>query len=183
MGDVDRLELSRSKSKHPPAKVAVEAQRIKSKVEKSDTNRRQKMKVDDPRNLRLAEMDREIEAKNREEQNMTNASEIKADEVRLSQAEALNERADEFARVHGTDHVTAVREVVRLSNGGALEPTTEQVEKHMRDNDISDFGTALREVIFGQQTRAVGSNGTGGTSVEDENTALQKIIEERGYDA
>lgn len=143
------------------------------------------MKVDDPRNLRLAEMDREIEAKNREEQSMTHANEIKGDALRLSQAESLNARADEYMRANGTDYPTAVKEVVRLSENGTGEPTTEQVEKFMRDNDISDFGVALRGVVSDGQdhAQAFGSNGTGGTSVEDENTQLERIIKERGYDA
>ncbi|MEJ7871286.1 MAG: hypothetical protein WKF67_03425 [Rubrobacteraceae bacterium] len=182
---MEEIALTRSRAKHPPQKVAVEAQRIKKKVEKSDTNRRQKMKVDDPRNLRLAEMDRDIEAKNREEQNMTNASEIKADEVRLSQAESLNARADEFMRTHDVDYPTAVREVVRLTQSGQSEPSVAEVEKYMRDNDVDDFGVALRGVVQDGQDRgqAFGSTPTGGISVEDENTALQKIIEERGCDA
>ena len=140
------------------------------------------MKVDDPRNLRLAELRAEEAAENRREQSMTNASEIRNDEVRLSQAEAINERADEYMRTHGTDYPTAVREVVRLSENGTWEPTTEQVERYMKAHDISDFGTALREVISGQQTRAVGSNGTGGTSA-DENSELAEVLKARGYDA
>jgi len=52
----------------------------------------------------------------------------------------------------------------------------------MKAHDISDFGTALREVISGQQTRAVGSNGTGGTSA-DENSELAEVLKARGYDA
>ncbi len=143
------------------------------------------MRTDDPRNLRLAEMDAEIEERNRREQSMTHANEIRNDEVRLAQAEAINERADEFARVHGTDHVTAVKEVVRLTQSGQSEPSVAEVEKYMRDNNVDDFGVALRGVMQDGQDRgqAFGSTGTGGTSVEDENTALQKIIEERGYDA
>ena len=89
------------------------------------------MKVEDPRNLRLTEMDAEIEAKNRREQNMTHANEIKADEVRLSQAESLNARADEFMRTHGTDYPTAVREVVRLTQSGQSEPSVAEVERYM----------------------------------------------------
>ncbi len=131
----------------------------------------------------FAEMDREIEAKNREEQSMTHANEIRNDALRLSQAESLNAWADEYMRTHDVDYPTAVKEVVRLSDNGQSEPSVAEVERHMKVNDIEDSGTALREVISGQQTRAFGSNGTGGTSVGDENTALQKIIEERGYDA
>ncbi len=44
----------------------------------------------------FAEMDREIEAKNREEQSMTHANGIRGDALRLSRAEAINERADQF---------------------------------------------------------------------------------------
>jgi hypothetical protein len=104
--------------------------------------------------------------------------------VRLSQAEAINDRADEFMRTHGTDYPTAVREVVRLSEHGTGEPSVAEVEKFMRENDISDFGVALRGVVQDGQdhAQAFGSNGTGGTSVEDENTQLEKIIKERGYD-
>jgi len=179
------MALTRSRAKHPPAKVAVEAQRIKSKVEKSDTNRRQKMKVDDPRNLRLAELRAEEAAENRKEQEMTHANEIRNDEVRLSQAEAINDRADEFMRANGTDYPTAVKEVVRLSENGQSEPSVAEVEKFMRDNNVDDFGVALRGVMQDGQDRgqAFGSNGTAATSVEDENTALQEILKARGYDA
>lgn len=38
----DALALTRSKPKHPPAKVAVERERVRSKVEKSNTKRRSK---------------------------------------------------------------------------------------------------------------------------------------------
>ena len=36
------LALTRSKAKHPPSKTVVEAERVKGKVEKSNTKRRQK---------------------------------------------------------------------------------------------------------------------------------------------
>ncbi len=58
---MDALALSRSKAKHPPAKVVAEARKIKTKVEKSNKNRRIEH-MTDPRHLRLAEMDREIAA-------------------------------------------------------------------------------------------------------------------------
>jgi len=179
------MALTRSRDKHPAAKVSVEARKVKAKVEKSDTNRRQKMKVDDPRNLRLAELRAEEATEKRREKSMTNINEVRADTMRLAQAESLNARADEFARVHGTDYPTAVREVVRLSESGQSEPSVAEVEKYMKVHDISDFGVALRSVVQDGQDRgqAFGSTGTGGTSVEDENTVLQKILKARGYDA
>jgi len=179
---VEEIALTRSKSKHPPSKTVAEQRKIKAEVDNSESKKNRR-NMANPRNLRLAELDREIEAKNREEQNMTNANEIKADEVRLSRAESINDRADEFMRTNGTDYPTAVREVVRLSDNGHSEPSVAEVERHMKAHDISDFGTALREVISGQQTRAVGSNGTRGTSAADENSELAEILKARGYDA
>jgi hypothetical protein len=183
MDDVDKLELSRSKSKHPPSKTVAEQRKIKAEVDNSESKKNRR-NMTDPRTLRLAELRAEEATEKRREKSMTNINEIRNDEVRLAQAEAINERADEFARVHGTDHVTAVREVVRLSNGGALDPTTEQVERYMKVHDISDFGVALRGVMQDGQdhAQAFGSTGTAATSVEDENTELAEILKARGFD-
>lgn len=180
---MDEMALSRSKSKHPPAKTVAEQRKIKAEVDNSESKKNRR-NMANPRNIRLTELDAEIEERNRREQQMTNINEVRADTMRLAQAEALNDRADEFMRANGTDYPTAVREVVRLSNGGQSEPSVAEVEKFMRDNNVDDFGVALRGVMQDGQDRgqAFGSTGTGGTSVEDENTQLQKIIEERGYD-
>lgn len=143
------------------------------------------MRMDDPRNLRLAELRAEEAAENRKEQEMTHANEIRNDEVRLSRAESINERADEFMRTHDVDYPTAVKEVVRLTESGQSEPSVAEVEKYMRENEVDDFGVALRAVVSDGQdhAQAFGSTGTAATSVEDENTELQKIIKERGHDA
>ncbi len=180
---MEEIALTRSRAKHPPSKVAVEARKIKAEVDNSESKRNRR-NMTDPRNLRISEMDAEIEAKNRREQEMTHASEIRNDEVRLSQAESLNARADAYMRTHDVDYPTAVREVVRLSENGTGEPSVAEVEKYMRDSDVDDFGVALRAVVQDGQDhgQAFGSTGTAATSVEDENIELQKIIEERGYD-
>ena len=177
---MDKLELSRSKAKHPAAKVAQERRQIASKVSNSESKKNRR-NMDDPRNLRLAEMDREIEAKNREEQSMTHANEIKGDALRLSQAESLNARADEYMRTHDVDYPTAVKEVVRLTQSGQSEPSVAEVEKYMRDNDVDDFGVALRSLVQ-DRGQAFGSTGTGGISA-DENSELAEILKARGYDA
>ncbi len=111
---MDEMALTRSRPKHPPAKVAVEAQRIKSKVEKSDTNRRQKMKVDDPRNLRLAEMDREIEAKNRKEASHVKASNPQDLRQRIENlaSKDLPDRAEKLAARENIDYGAAVRQSI-----------------------------------------------------------------------
>jgi len=89
---MNALALSRSKAKHPPAKVVAEARKIKTKVEKSNKNRRIEH-MTDPRHLRLAEMDREIAAENAtKESNVTDMKQrmdaleekFDADEQRLS---------------------------------------------------------------------------------------------------
>ena len=87
------LALTRSKAKHPPDKVAVERQRITSKVKKSNKNRRIE-NMTDWRQQRLAEMDREIAAKNTtKETDVTSIKErmdnleakFRQDELRLSE--------------------------------------------------------------------------------------------------
>ncbi len=89
---MNELNLTRSKAKHPPAKVMVEAEKVKSKVQKSNTNRRQKNMTEWHRQ-RLAEMDREIEQQNAtKESNVTDMKQrmdtleekFDADEQRLS---------------------------------------------------------------------------------------------------
>ena len=59
------MALSRSKAKHPAGKVATERDKITTKVANSNRKKEKKMNPNDPRVLRLAEMDREIEAQNR----------------------------------------------------------------------------------------------------------------------
>ncbi len=134
--------------------------------------------MDDRRHRRLAELRAEEEAKNRRERDMTHANEIRNDAVRLSRAEALNDRADEYMRAHGiSEYGTALSAVVRLSEDGQSEPSVAEVERFAAENGM-DFGTALRSILQGAQhhSQAFGSTGAGGTSVED---GLAQIVAER----
>ncbi len=112
---MDEMALSRSKSKHPPAKVAVEAQRIKSKVEKSDTNRRsnmtrntaeaqtrQKLTADLPKMERFIEdLDKQAAVTN------TGTPEMRLSGARLLEAEALR-----LAQDDGADYSHGMRRAV-----------------------------------------------------------------------
>jgi hypothetical protein len=183
----DTLMLSRFKAKHPASKVAVQTQKVTSKVDKANRKRRIDMgKM--TREQRLAELNREVESIQEEfsdvglEENTTSVQ-LTDDEVRLSRARSLNERTEEYMAAHGTDYTTALREVSRLSEGGASEPSVAEVEHYMKQHDISDFGQAVRAISTDSihHEQAFGSVRPSSVNVVQENRELEQAIKARGY--
>lgn len=105
---------------------------------------------------RIAEIDREIAT-----------SQLRNNTARLSEAEALNARAAEYASTHGTDHVTAVREVARLD---ALklsqEPSVADVEQRMKEDGVG-FEDALHSILQSGRYDAPAAHVGGGSGLSD----------------
>ena len=87
--------------------------------------------------------------------------------MRLSRAEALNDKADEYARVHGTDYATALSIVVRLYEGGPSEPSLAEVEKYAADHGLR-FEDALYSVFFEWRRHAQAFNTRAGRMTDDQ---------------
>jgi len=191
---VNELNLTRSKAKHPPAKVMVEAEKVKSKVQKSNTNRRQKNMTEWHRQ-RLAEMDREIEQQDAtKESNVTDMQErmdtldrkFTEDEQRLSaerDARIAGEIDAKAQQLMGSDPTLDYSTATRLALAGD--------ERFARTGDADDQDTdlagAVERRIQADPTNYGDDEGEPVGSTHDMNhheyeNEVQRIAKERGYD-
>jgi hypothetical protein len=122
------------------------------------------------REQRLAEMDREIAL-----------NEIRNDEVRLSQAQSLNEKAARLMQERNIPYLEAVRLAAQEQEPD--EPTIEEVEAYARENGIEDFGQAVRKVVADHGDERFGGfrPRTGGALAKQEEAEIKRIAKERGY--
>ena len=172
----ETLTLARSKSKHPAHKTTLEREKVTSKVTKANKKRRQEMVKLDPRyEQRFAEMDAEVEL-----------IQLENDETRLSQARDLELRAELYMAENGVgsfaEAVVAVsQEEAKLSS--PQEPTVGEVERYMKDHDLSDFGQALRSLATDRlhHEQAFGTPNTRMFPAQ-EDAEYRRIARERGLD-
>jgi len=195
----EELALTRSKSKHPPAKMAEERDRITTKVTKSESKRRKNMNPNDPRTLRLAELRREEEAEDRP----VTPTEMRDLEARIDgaererQADRRERQAERDARIASEvdakatslmnseriDYSAAVRRVVADGEHFAApeepaqssESLAEAVERRMRQ-DPEHYPNESGD-DEGDQVGSVHRMDQG-----DYETQMKQIMKERGYD-
>jgi hypothetical protein len=149
---VNELNLTRSKAKHPPAKVMVEAEKVKSKVQKSNTNRRQKNMTEWHRQ-RIAAMDAEIAAKNA----------TKEDGMELAdRMDALSQKWD------ADDQRLSAERDARIA--GEIDAKAQQL---MGSDPTLDYSTATRLALAGDERFAR----TG--DADDQDTDLAGAVERR----
>ncbi len=190
---MNELNLTRSKAKHPPAKVMVEAEKVKSKVQKSNTNRRQKNMTEWHRQ-RIAAMDAEIAAKNAtKEDGMELADRMDAlsqkwdaDDQRLSaerDARIAAEVDSKAQQLMGSDPTLDYSTATRMALAGD--------ERFARTGDADDQDTdlagAVERRIQADPTNYGDDEGEPVGSTHDMNqreyeNEVQRIAKERGYD-
>jgi hypothetical protein len=176
---MDELTLARYRDKNPAVRETTEAARVKGKVDKADKKRRKRMHPNDPRLLRLAEMDREI-AVGRKEQAV---SEVRDNPERLRLAQELERKAERHMAEHGTVFVEAVRAVSRESESNEAEPGVGDVERHMKEHGIEDFGIGLRSFVQSEQITEQTSRMEGSRlSDADYDSQLRSRMKELGYE-
>ncbi len=190
---MNELNLTRSKAKHPPAKVMVEAEKVKSKVQKSNTNRRQKNMTEWHRQ-RIAAMDAEIAAKNAtKEDGMELADRMDAlsqkwdaDDQRLSaerDARIAAEVDSKAQQLMGSDPTLDYSTATRMALAGD--------ERFARTGDADDQDTdlagAVERRIQADPTNYGDDEGEPVGSTHDMNqreyeNEVQRIAKERGHD-
>ena len=130
------------------------------------------MATDRQRARRLAEMDQEIAL-----------NKLRENPDRLRQAQRLGDKAEALMQERGIGYVEAVRLAAQEQDSG--EPSVAEVERYMRENDVQDFGQAVREVARDQglvQEPIDNSTVGGASSIADEEAALRARLQERGYE-
>lgn len=189
----DELALTRYKDKNPAAKVMVEAQKVKTKVTNSDTNRRQKNMTEWHRQ-RLAEMDREIEQQNAtKEDGMELADRMDAlsqkwdaDDQRLSAerdariANEIDQKATSLMNADPSlDYSTATR--LALAEDERFAGTDDA------DDQDTDLAGAVERRMAADPAHYGDDEGEPVGSVEnmeqhEYQSEVQRIAKERGYD-
>jgi hypothetical protein len=191
---MDELALTRSRAKHPPSKTVNEARKIKERVDNS--NRKQRSNMTEWHRQRLAEMDREIAAKNStKESNVTDMTErldaldekFTDDELRLSQ-----ERDQRLASEIDQKATSLMNADPTLDYSAATRLALAEDERFTRAGDDADQDTDLAGAVerrmaadpdhYGDDEGDGPVGYTHDMNQHEYENEVQRIAKERGYD-